>query len=78
MINTKSTTVVENIIGELCSVIGVGDDNEKEEFSLYCIVEGERERGLDTGGGGGGGRQDLPQLATLSTGAPVMSITRFI
>ena len=41
MINTKATTVVEDVIGELCSVIGVDDENEKEEFSLYCIVEGE-------------------------------------
>lgn len=48
VINTKSTTVVDDIITELCQVIGVGNDNEnnspsneKEEFSLYCIVEGE-------------------------------------
>ncbi len=41
VINTKSTTVVENIISELCTVIGVEDPNESEEFSLYCIVEGE-------------------------------------
>merc|ERR1719195_530680 len=41
VINTKATTVVEDVIGELCSVIGVDDENEKEEFSLYCIVEGE-------------------------------------
>ena len=41
VINTKSTTVVENIIEELCSVIGIEAANEREEFSLYCIVEGE-------------------------------------
>lgn len=41
VINTKSTTVVENIIEELCKVIGVDSANEREEFSLYCIVEGE-------------------------------------
>ena len=41
VINTKSTTVVENIIEELCSVIGIEAPNEREEFSLYCIVEGE-------------------------------------
>ena len=41
IINTKSTTVVEDIIDELCNVIGVESANEKEEFSLYCIVEGE-------------------------------------
>ena len=41
MINTKSTTVVTDIIEELCNVIGVNSVNEREEFSLYCIVEGE-------------------------------------
>jgi len=41
IINTKSTTVVDDIIDELCNVIGVESSNEKEEFSLYCIVEGE-------------------------------------
>ena len=41
IINTKSTTVVDDIIDELCNVIGVESINEKEEFSLYCIVEGE-------------------------------------
>jgi myosin-15 len=41
VINTKSTTVVTDIIEELCNVIGVNSVNEREEFSLYCIVEGE-------------------------------------
>ena len=41
VINTKSTTVVTDIIEELCNVIGVNSANEREEFSLYCIVEGE-------------------------------------
>merc|ERR1719367_2028435 len=41
IINTKSTTVVDDIIDELCNVIGVESANEREEFSLYCIVEGE-------------------------------------
>ena len=41
MINTKSTTFVTDIIEELCNVIGVNSANEREEFSLYCIVEGE-------------------------------------
>ena len=41
MINTKSTTVVDNIIEDLCGVIGVDSATEREEFSLYCIVEGE-------------------------------------
>ena len=39
--NTKSTTVVEDVISELCKVIGIESENEQEEFSLYCIVEGE-------------------------------------
>ena len=33
--------MVDDIIDELCNVIGVETGNEKEEFSLYCIVEGE-------------------------------------
>ncbi|XP_040563865.1 unconventional myosin-XV [Lepeophtheirus salmonis] len=41
IINTKSTTVVADIIDELCNFIGVESENEKEEFSLYCIIEGE-------------------------------------
>ncbi|KAJ9573627.1 hypothetical protein L9F63_008968, partial [Diploptera punctata] len=42
VVNTKSTTVVQDVIEELCSVIGVtGGDMEMEEFSLYCIVEGD-------------------------------------
>eukprot|EP00096_Caligus_rogercresseyi_P003786 TRINITY_DN1738_c0_g1_i1.p1 TRINITY_DN1738_c0_g1~~TRINITY_DN1738_c0_g1_i1.p1 ORF type:complete len:676 (+),score=219.02 TRINITY_DN1738_c0_g1_i1:1582-3609(+) len=41
IINTKSTTVVADVIDELCNFIGVEGDNEKEEFSLYCIIEGE-------------------------------------
>ena len=41
VINTKSTTVVEDVISELCKVIGIESENEQEEFSLYCIVEGE-------------------------------------
>merc|ERR1719205_589756 len=41
VINTKSTTVVDDVISELCKVIGIDTENEMEEFSLYCIVEGE-------------------------------------
>ena len=37
----RDSVKLQDVIGELCSVIGVDDDNEKEEFSLYCIVEGE-------------------------------------
>ncbi|PNF27704.1 hypothetical protein B7P43_G13752 [Cryptotermes secundus] len=42
VVNTKSTTVVQDVIEELCTVIGVtGGEMEMEEFSLYCIVEGD-------------------------------------
>lgn len=40
VINTRSTTVVDDIIEDICSVLGVTDPLEMEEFSLYCIVEG--------------------------------------
>ncbi|XP_028967897.1 unconventional myosin-XV-like [Galendromus occidentalis] len=41
IINTRSTTVVDDIIEDICSVLGVTDLLEMEEFSLYCIVEGD-------------------------------------
>ena len=41
VINTKSTTVVDDIVEELCKVIGVTVPGEREEFSLYCIIEGQ-------------------------------------
>ncbi|KAG0412621.1 hypothetical protein HPB47_010213 [Ixodes persulcatus] len=41
VINTKSTTVVEDIIDEICGILGVRGSTEMEEFSLYCIVEGD-------------------------------------
>ncbi|XP_022668747.1 unconventional myosin-XV-like isoform X2 [Varroa destructor] len=41
VINTRSTTVVDDIIEDICSVLGVTDPLEMEEFSLYCIVEGD-------------------------------------
>lgn len=41
MINTKSTTVVEDIIDEICGILGVRGGTEMDEFSLYCIVEGD-------------------------------------
>lgn len=41
VINTKSTTVVEDIIDEICGILGVRSATETEEFSLYCIVEGD-------------------------------------
>ena len=33
--------MVDDVISELCKVIGIDTENEMEEFSLYCIVEGE-------------------------------------
>ncbi|KAG8264185.1 Belongs to the TRAFAC class myosin-kinesin ATPase super [Homalodisca vitripennis] len=41
VINTKSTTVVQDVIQEMCALINVHDPLEMEEFSLYCIVEGD-------------------------------------
>lgn len=41
VINTKSTTVVEDIIDEICGILGVRGSTEMDEFSLYCIVEGD-------------------------------------
>ncbi|XP_022921048.1 uncharacterized protein [Onthophagus taurus] len=65
VVNTKNSTVVQDVIDELCELIGIGYEiqhndlksdqkgftnyrsemrnirNEKEEFSLYCIVQGD-------------------------------------
>lgn len=41
VINTKSTSVVQDIIEEICSILNVRNQHEMEEFSLYCIVEGD-------------------------------------
>ncbi|CAL4069630.1 unnamed protein product [Meganyctiphanes norvegica] len=41
VINTKSTSVVQDIIEEMCNLINVRSTHEQEEFSLYCIVEGD-------------------------------------
>lgn len=41
IINTTSTTVVLDVIEEICSMLNVSDPLEIEEFSLYCIVEGD-------------------------------------
>jgi len=41
VINTKSTSVVQDIIEEIGLVINVRSDHEMEEYSLYCIVEGD-------------------------------------
>lgn len=42
VINTKSTTVVDDIIHEICSnMLNVTDPIEMLEFSLYCIADGD-------------------------------------
>lgn len=41
VVNTRSTTVVQDVIEEICGVINVTSPQEMEEFSLYCIVEGD-------------------------------------
>ncbi|KAK2711001.1 hypothetical protein QYM36_012239 [Artemia franciscana] len=41
IINTKSTTVVQDIIEEICLELNIHSQEEMEEFSLYCIVEGD-------------------------------------
>lgn len=42
VINTKSTTVVDDIIHEICSnMLSVTDPDEMLEYSLYCIADGD-------------------------------------
>jgi len=41
VINIKSTSVVQDIIEEICSVIKVRSEQEMQEYSIYCIVEGD-------------------------------------
>ncbi|XP_039312298.1 unconventional myosin-XV [Solenopsis invicta] len=41
VINTKCTTVVQDVIEEMCNVISVRNPHEMDEFSLYCIVDGD-------------------------------------
>ncbi|XP_066584309.1 unconventional myosin-XV [Prorops nasuta] len=41
VINTKCTTVVQDVIEEMCNIISVRNLHEMDEFSLYCIVEGD-------------------------------------
>lgn len=33
--------ILQDIIEEMCSLIGVRNPHEQEEYSLYCIVEGD-------------------------------------
>lgn len=41
IVNTSSTTVVQDVIEEICAMLSVSAPLETEEFSLYCIVEGD-------------------------------------
>ncbi|XP_066258344.1 unconventional myosin-XV isoform X2 [Euwallacea similis] len=41
VVNTRCSTVVADVIQELCGLIGVTSDQEQQEFSLYCIVQGD-------------------------------------
>ncbi|XP_043471659.1 unconventional myosin-XV [Leptopilina heterotoma] len=41
VINTKCTTVVQDVIEEMCNVISVRSPNEMDEFLLYCIIDGD-------------------------------------
>lgn len=40
IINTKSSTVVADVIEEICFMLNVTNSLEMQEFSLYCIIEG--------------------------------------
>lgn len=42
VLNTSCTTVVADIIEEICLMLNVNNALEMEEFSLYCIIEGGR------------------------------------
>ncbi|BES99216.1 MyTH4 domain [Nesidiocoris tenuis] len=41
VVHTKSTTVVQDVVQEMCALIGVDHPLESLEYSLYCIVEGD-------------------------------------
>ncbi|XP_030752101.1 unconventional myosin-XV isoform X2 [Sitophilus oryzae] len=41
VVNTRCSTVVADVIQELCGLIGVSSEAEQQEFSLYCIVQGD-------------------------------------
>ncbi|CAG9785915.1 unnamed protein product [Diatraea saccharalis] len=41
VVNTRCATVVQDIVNELCELIGVSSAAERQEFSLYCIVAGD-------------------------------------
>jgi len=39
----RCSTVVADVISELCSLLGIDNEAEQREFSLYCIVQGDGE-----------------------------------
>ncbi|KAF5306868.1 hypothetical protein FQA39_LY00098 [Lamprigera yunnana] len=41
VVNTRCSTVVADVIAELCGLIGITAEVEQQEFSLYCIVQGD-------------------------------------
>lgn len=41
VVNTRCSTVVADVISELCSLLGIESEAEQQEFSLYCIVQGD-------------------------------------
>lgn len=41
VVNTRCSTVVADVIAELCNLLGIHSEEEQQEFSLYCIVEGD-------------------------------------
>lgn len=53
VINTKSTTVVDDIIHEICSqMLNVTDLDEMREFSLYCIADLDDDDGTNVDSSG--------------------------
>ncbi|XP_053952311.1 unconventional myosin-XV isoform X1 [Anastrepha ludens] len=41
VVNTRCSTVVADVIAELCALLSVESEAEQQEFSLYCIVQGD-------------------------------------
>ncbi|XP_055630321.1 unconventional myosin-XV [Toxorhynchites rutilus septentrionalis] len=41
IVNTRCSTVVGDVITELCALLGIDIVAEQQEFSLYCIVQGD-------------------------------------
>jgi hypothetical protein len=37
----RCSTVVSDVITELCALLGIESEAEQQEFSLYCIVQGD-------------------------------------